>query len=225
VDTQTRHSLKQNSFAQVTANSVSWLSGHRSSVLRWVIVSIAALAVVVAGLGFTACSSGICAQCRRRQRAGSGSGCLQRAAGPAGSSGPCNGSLRFSQRGSRQGRQSASLPPWPSKYGWLAQRAPKPTTLPASPTRILANNGPAETELKAAAGSWDRNLANLAKLASGRTLSPDQPRQRRRLTLYTALDRQALGYGLQAAVAQLDLADLYAATGKQSQSQARCGPR
>ena len=37
MDTQTRHALKGDKFAQATADSVSWLSGHRSGVLRWVI--------------------------------------------------------------------------------------------------------------------------------------------------------------------------------------------
>ena len=38
--------MKQDSFAHATASSMSWLSGHRSGVLRWVIVAVV---VVVAG--------------------------------------------------------------------------------------------------------------------------------------------------------------------------------
>ena len=37
VDTQTRHALKGDKFAQATQSSVSWLSGHRSGVLRWAV--------------------------------------------------------------------------------------------------------------------------------------------------------------------------------------------
>ena len=48
MDTKTRHALKKDSFAQATASSVSWLSGHRSGVLRWVIVAVIGL---VAGIG------------------------------------------------------------------------------------------------------------------------------------------------------------------------------
>ena len=37
MDTQTRHALKGDKFAQATKTSVSWLSGHRSGVMRWAI--------------------------------------------------------------------------------------------------------------------------------------------------------------------------------------------
>jgi hypothetical protein len=48
VDTETRHALKNDKFAQAAADSASWVSGHRSGLLRWVIVGVAAL-VIVAG--------------------------------------------------------------------------------------------------------------------------------------------------------------------------------
>ena len=47
MDTQTRHALKQDKFAQATASGVSWIGEHRSSVLRWVIGAGVALVVVV----------------------------------------------------------------------------------------------------------------------------------------------------------------------------------
>ncbi len=46
MDTKTRHSLKQDSFAHAAASGMSWLSGHRSGVMRWIIIAVA---VVVAG--------------------------------------------------------------------------------------------------------------------------------------------------------------------------------
>ena len=52
MDTQTRHALKKDSFAQATASSVSWLSGHRSGVLRWVIVGVVVVVVVAGALIF-----------------------------------------------------------------------------------------------------------------------------------------------------------------------------
>jgi hypothetical protein len=52
VDTQTRHALKKDTFAQATATSVGWLSGHRSSVVRWAIVAVVVIALVVGGLIF-----------------------------------------------------------------------------------------------------------------------------------------------------------------------------
>ena len=50
MDTQTRHALKKDSFAQATASSVSWLSGHRSGVVRWAVSAGVVLVLVVATL-------------------------------------------------------------------------------------------------------------------------------------------------------------------------------
>ncbi|MGA8540881.1 MAG: hypothetical protein WB566_15365, partial [Terriglobales bacterium] len=52
MDTQTRHALKQDKFRAATASSVSWLSGHRSGVLRWVISGAAVVVLVVGALVF-----------------------------------------------------------------------------------------------------------------------------------------------------------------------------
>ena len=48
MDTQTRHALKGDKFAQATKTSVTWLSGHRSNVMRW---AISAGVVLVVGVG------------------------------------------------------------------------------------------------------------------------------------------------------------------------------
>ena len=50
MDTRTRHALKQDSFAQATASSFSWLSGHRSGVMRWAVSTVVVLVLVVAAL-------------------------------------------------------------------------------------------------------------------------------------------------------------------------------
>jgi uncharacterized protein HemX len=52
VDTQTRHALKKDKFAQATASSVSWVSGHRSGVLRWAIAAVVVLALGIGGVIF-----------------------------------------------------------------------------------------------------------------------------------------------------------------------------
>ncbi len=48
MDTQTRHALKGDKFAQATKTSVNWVSGHRSNVMRW---AISAAVVLVVGIG------------------------------------------------------------------------------------------------------------------------------------------------------------------------------
>ena len=50
MDTQTRHALKKDKFAQAAADSASWVSGHRSGVLRWVIVGVVAVVAIVGSL-------------------------------------------------------------------------------------------------------------------------------------------------------------------------------
>jgi predicted negative regulator of RcsB-dependent stress response len=77
---------------------------------------------------------------------------------------------------------------------------------------VLGRSGPAETELKAAADAWDHNLSNLAKLALA-GLYHQTNRDAQAIDLYNAISAKP-SVTVSAAVAQLDLADLYAASGK-----------
>jgi predicted negative regulator of RcsB-dependent stress response len=103
------------------------------------------------------------------------------------------------------------------QYGWLAESA-KAHYFAGVTYEELGQNGPAETELKAAAGAWDRNLSNLAKLALA-GLYHQTNRDAEAIELYNALAAKPSDT-VSAAVAQLDLADLYAATGKQDLAKA-----
>ncbi len=104
------------------------------------------------------------------------------------------------------------------KYGWLPEGT-KAHYFAGVTYEELGQNGPAETELKtAAADSWDHNLANLAKLALA-GLYHQTSRRRQAIDLYNAIIAKP-SVTVSAAVAQLDLADLYAATGKQDQARA-----
>ena len=84
----------------------------------------------------------------------------------------------------------------------------------ASPTP----NASAESELKAAAGSWNRDVANLAKLALA-GLYHQTGRDAQAIDVYNELAAKP-SETVSAVVAQLDLADLYAAQGKQDQARA-----
>ena len=48
--TETRHALKQDKFALAAQGGVSWVTEHRSGVLRWVITGVVVLVVIVAAL-------------------------------------------------------------------------------------------------------------------------------------------------------------------------------
>jgi predicted negative regulator of RcsB-dependent stress response len=72
--------------------------------------------------------------------------------------------------------------------------------------------------LKAAIGSWDHNLANLARLALA-GLYHQTARDPQAIDLYNQLAAKP-SETVSTSLAQLDLADLYAAAGKQDQARA-----
>jgi tetratricopeptide (TPR) repeat protein len=103
------------------------------------------------------------------------------------------------------------------QYGWLPQGA-KAHYFTGITDEELGQNASAETELKAASGAWNRNLSNLAKLALA-GLYHQTARDSQAIDIYNALAAKP-SETVSTAVAQLDLADLYAAEGKQDQARA-----
>jgi predicted negative regulator of RcsB-dependent stress response len=101
------------------------------------------------------------------------------------------------------------------QYGWLAEGA-KAHYFAGITYEEMGNGAAAETELKVAAGAWDRNLANLAKLALAGVYHQGQ-RDAEAIALYNGLAAKP-SETVPAAVAQLDLADLYAEQGKIEQA-------
>jgi predicted negative regulator of RcsB-dependent stress response len=100
-------------------------------------------------------------------------------------------------------------------FGWLPEGS-KAHYFAGVTYEELGQTASAETELKSASGSWDRNLANLAKLALA-NLYHQSGRDSQAIEIYTALAAKP-SETVSAGVAQLDLADLYAAQGKQDQA-------
>ena len=209
MDTKTRHSLKQNAIAQATASSMNWVSGHRSSVQRWTIVSIAVLAVGGAVLGLSAWSSS------KAQSALNDA--LDVYTAPLAAPGAPTGDGSYATSAERAKAANQQFSAVANKYGWLSEGA-KAHYFAGVTYQDMGNNSAAETELKAAAGSWDRNLSNLAKLALA-GLYHQTNRDSQAIDLYNTLAAKPSDT-VPATVAQLDLADLYAATGQQSQAKA-----
>lgn len=208
MDTRTRHALKKDRFAQATASSMSWLSVHRSGVQRWAIVSVAVLVVGGIALGFWVWAS------NKADTALGAVGHIHRAVGAARS--PCNPGV-YATAGDRAKAANQQFVALAQQYGWLVESA-KAHYFAGVTYEELGQNGPAETELKAAAKSWDRNLSNLAKLALA-GLYHQTNRDAEAIDLYNALAAKPSDT-VSTAVAQLDLADLYAATGKQDLAKA-----
>jgi tetratricopeptide (TPR) repeat protein len=199
--------LKQNSFADATASSVNWLSGHRSGVLRWVIVAVVVVVAGVASLVFW--------NMRSADADNALGAALEAYNAPLAQPGAPALAGVYASANDRSKAANQQFVAVAEKYGWLAEGA-KAHYFAGVTYEDLGQNGPAETELKAAAGSWDRNLANLAKLALA-GLYHQTNRDSEAIALYTALTAKP-SETVSAAVAQLDLADLYAATGNQAKA-------
>jgi tetratricopeptide (TPR) repeat protein len=203
VDTQTRHALKGDKFAQATKTSVTWVSGHRSGVISAVIVlAVVILVLVGAGVFWSLRSSA--ADTALGAAMDTYSSPLAIPGAP-----PENGI--YATAAARAKAANQQFQAVADQYGWLPQGA-KAHYFAGVTDKELGQNGPAETELKAAADSWDRNLANLAKLALA-GLYHQTNRDQQAIDLYNAIVAKP-SVTVSASVAQLNLADLYAASGK-----------
>jgi hypothetical protein len=160
VDTQTRHALKQDSFVQATASSLSWLEEHRATVIR---VSIAV--VVIVGL-FVA---GLITYNNRSERAATLFGqAMDIYNTPIAQPGqPTEPGLKT--YASAAERAKAAYPLFEevaNKYGWLKEGA-NARYLAGMAAIAMGQTTAGENDLKKAADSSDSNVAALAKLALG----------------------------------------------------------
>jgi tetratricopeptide (TPR) repeat protein len=207
VDTQTRHALKKDSFAQATASSFSWLSGHRSGVVRW---SITAAVVVILGGG-----SVVLWNVRSAAANTALGAALDTYVAPLAQPGAPAETGVYSSAAERSKAANQQFVAVAQQYGWLSEGA-KAHYFAGVTYQELGQTASAETELKKAAGAWDRNLSSLAKLALA-GLYHQSSRDAQAIELYTALAAKPSDT-VPAGVAQLDLADLYVAEGKQDEA-------
>jgi predicted negative regulator of RcsB-dependent stress response len=209
VDTQTRHALKGDKFAQATKTSVTWLSGHRSGVLRW---AIATGVVLLLGIGsfvfWTVREASANAALGKAMDTYSAFLAVPGAPPQAGTY------TTAAERSKAANQQFVAVA---DHYGWLPAGA-KAQYFAGVTYQELGQKGPAETELKKAADSWDRNLSNLAKVALA-SLYHQTGRDNQAIDVYNAIIAKP-SETVSAGVAQLGLADLYVATGKQDQARA-----
>jgi tetratricopeptide (TPR) repeat protein len=209
VDTQTRHALKKDKFAQAAASSASWLSGHRSGVVRWVIVGGVVLILCISALIFWSL---------RSTAADTALGtALDTYNAPLAQPGLPAGNGIYATAADRTKAANSEFAAVAQQYGWLPQGA-KARYFAGITSAELGQNASAEADLKAAAGSWDHNLANLARLALA-GLYHQTARDPQAIDLYNEIIAKP-SETVSAGVAQLDLADLYAAEGKQEQARA-----
>jgi tetratricopeptide (TPR) repeat protein len=203
VDTQTRHALKGDKFVDATRSGVDWISGHRSSVMRWA-VAVGVIVILVVGV---AVFVGL-----RSSAANEALGeALDVYSAPLQTPGAPSEPGVYATAAERSKAANQKFVAVADEYGWLAQGT-KAEYFAGVTYEELGQNAQAETELKKAADAWDRNTANLAKLALA-GLYRQTNRDAQAIDLYSAITAKP-SVTVSAAVAQLDLADLYSATGK-----------
>jgi tetratricopeptide (TPR) repeat protein len=207
VDTQTRHALKQDKFAQAAASSASWVGEHRNSVLRGVISVAAALAVCAGAFTYWNARTSAADLALGAAMDVYNTPLLQPGQPPE-----PNTYTTAAARAKEANREFVAVA---HDFSWLPE-ASKAHYFAGVTYEELGQNGLAETELKAAAGASNRNLSNLGKLALA-GLYQETGRDSQAIDLYNALAAKP-SETVSKSVAQLDLADLYVAEGKQEEA-------
>lgn len=210
MDTQTRHALKKDSFVQATQSSVGWISGHKSGVVRWAIIVVVILVAVVGALVF---------RNAREAAADSALGAaMDTYSGPLAQPGAPPETGVYSNAADRSKAANKQFLAVADQYGWLPEGM-KAHYFAGITSQEMGQTAAAETELKKVADSWSwggRNLSNLAKLALA-GIYHQTNRDAQAIEIYNGLAAKP-SETVSASVAKLDLADLYAATGKQDQA-------
>jgi tetratricopeptide (TPR) repeat protein len=207
VDSQTRHALKQDKFVQTTQSGVSWVGEHRSTVLRYSVAVVVGLAVVIGGVVFytqrssaaeTALGSAMDAYTAQLAQPGQ----------------PLDQGV-YATAADRAKAANQQFVQVAGKFGWLPEGA-KAHYFAGLTYQQLGQTASAETELKAAAGSWDGDLSSLAKFALA-GFYHQTSRDAQAIDLYNGLIAKPTA-AVPVYTSQLALADLYAAAGKAEQA-------
>lgn len=209
MDTQTRHNLKKDKFAQAAASSASWVSEHRSSVMQWLIAAAVALVIVIGGAIFWSARSSAA-----NTALGAAMDIYNTPLAAPGAPAEPNVYATAAERAKAANSRFEAVA---SKYGWLRQG--KIARYFAGITnQELGQTATAESELKSVAGSWDHNLANLAKLALA-GIYHQTGHDSEAIDLYNQIAAKPSAT-VSTATAQLALADVYADEGKHDQARA-----
>jgi tetratricopeptide (TPR) repeat protein len=209
VDTQTRHALKQDKFVVATKSSVDWLSGHSSSILRWAISVAVVLAIVIGAIVLWSVKT------TAADRAlGAAIDLYSAPLATPGAPAEKDVYTNAADRAKEANREFVAIA---RDFSWLPEGT-KAHYFAGITYQELGQTAAAESELKTAAGAWDRDVANLARIALAGVYH-QTGRDSQAIQLYNQVAAKP-SITVPATAAQLDLADLYAASGKQDQARA-----
>ena len=198
----TRHQLKENAFAETTADTISWAVEHRSKlVAAAVIVAIAA----AAALGIWAY-----VDYRNRQASDELAGALQKYNAPIRPAGepPSPEILSYASSAERAKAANADFTRIADKYSFTRNgRIARYFT--GITLHDMGDNAGAEKQLQDVAGSRDKEVASLAKLALA-SIDQDAGKTPQAIDLYKSLIASpTTSVGI--TTAQFELANLYEA--------------
>src|SRR5271157_1283848 len=208
VRSYTRHQLKENAFAETTADTISWAVEHRSK-LTAAAIAVAVVAAVVLG-------SWAYVNYRNQQASQELSGALQKYQAPVRAAGQAASPevLSYASSAERAKAANADFTRIADKYSFT--RNGRIARYFAGITlHDLGDNAGAEKQLQDVAGSRDKEVASLAKLALA-SIDQDAGKTQPAIELYKSLIANPTT-SVGATTAQFELANLYEANHQRSE--------
>ncbi len=205
MDQQTKQALKHDKFVDTTAHGLEWAGAHRSSILRNALIGLGVFVVVIGVIVFANHQSDAAAVAF--------GAAMQTYQAPLVTPGQPNdpGVKTYNSVQERAKAANAQFLAVADKYGWTedgknARYLAGLTYLDEGQTQS------AESTLKQVAGSWNKQLASLAKEALA-DLYHQTGRDSMAIDIYKDLTDHPTD-AVPAGLAQIQLAELYASEGK-----------
>jgi predicted negative regulator of RcsB-dependent stress response len=192
---------------KATADGVNWVSEHRAGLIRWIIAAVVIVVVAVAAIGVG------CWRAAQAEQALNAA--LDVYTAPLLESGQQAVTGYYASNADRAKAANQKFADAARQFGWTS--AGKKAHYFAGVTDIeLGDSSSAERELKAAAGGWDSNLANLAKAALASLYHRNGNDSQAIDLLNAIIDKPSVT--VSASAARLQLAEIKAAAGKQDEA-------
>ena len=196
----TRHQLKENAFAETTADTISWAVEHRSKLTAAAIVVAIVAAVVLGGWAYV--------NYRNQQASQELSGALQKYQAPIRAAGePASPEmLSYASAAERAKAANAEFARIADKYSFT-RNGRMARYFAGITLNDMGDRAGAEKQLQQVAGSSDKEVGSLAKLALA-SLYQDAGKTQQAIDLYKALiEKPTTSVGK--TTAQFELANLY----------------
>jgi len=200
VRSYTRHQLKENAFAETTADTISWAVEHRSKLTAAAIVVAIVAAVVLGGWAYV--------NYRNQQASQELSGALQKYQAPIRAAGePASPEmLSYASAAERAKAANAEFTRIADKYSFT-RNGRMARYFAGITLNDMGDRVGAEKQLQQVAGSSDKEVGSLAKLALA-SLYQDAGKTQQAIDMYKALiEKPTTSVGK--TTAQFELANLY----------------